>query len=85
MVTNEQITYLKQRVEIFNHAESLYNMDTKLTLAPHIYGKEMDEYIEWMYDEELELPDCYQIKNEFIDKYINDKWYKNLPQIQIIQ
>ena len=31
-----------------------------------------------MHDEELELPDCYEIKNEFIDKYINDKWYKNL-------
>ncbi len=85
MIAIEQIIYLRQRVKIFNHAESLYTMDTKFSLTPHIYGKEINDYIEWMYNEELVIPECYEMKDDFADNYTNDEWYKMLSQKQIIQ
>lgn len=85
MVTNEQITYLKQRVQIFNQAESLFKIDMKSLMAPHIYGIQISDYIAWMYDRALVKPDCYEIKNDFIANYKNDVWYKNLSHKQIIQ
>lgn len=85
MLTVNQIDYLKQRLEIFNHAESLYTIDMKSLFAPYIYGIEISDYITWMYNEELVTPDCYDIKNDFIDNYVNDEWYKTLLQKQIIQ
>jgi hypothetical protein len=85
MLTVKQIDYLKQRLEIFNQAESLYTMDMKFLLTPHTYGIEVSAYITWMLDEELVTPDCYEMKDDFIDNYTNDEWYEMLSQKQIIQ
>ena len=86
MLSVKQINYLKRRLEIFNNTETLYTIDFKKSfLAPYFYGKEIDDYVNWMYKEKLVLPGCYEIEEDFHANYTNDEWYKKLSQKQIIQ
>ncbi|MEP6512629.1 MAG: DUF6508 domain-containing protein [Parafilimonas sp.] len=86
LLTKEQINYLLQTAKIFADASQLYTIQTEsLTMMPYIYGKEINDYIKWMYENELVVQGYSTIEKNYLDNYTNDTWYANLTEKEVIK
>jgi hypothetical protein len=86
LLTNEQINWLTERAKIFASVEKLYSIQVKpLTMMPYIYFEEIEDYMKWMYANELVVTDYSTIEKDYKNNYANNGWYKTLSEEDVIK
>jgi hypothetical protein len=84
-MTKEQAKQLIAFEQKFKDTDRLYSMSTELTFAPFIYGDEINDFIQFCYDNNL-VPANYQlIEEELIGNRTKAEWFTGLSEEEVIQ
>ena len=85
MLSAKQIKKLSQLKDAI-YAVEPYTLDfEKNLIRPYSCGKEVLEYIDWMYHNNLVVKNCSEIEEEYSRNYDNDDWYKMISEDRVIQ
>ena len=84
-MTKEQAEHLVAFEEKFSKANPLFSMSAELTLTPYNYGDEINDFIQFCYDNKLVTADYSSIGKELIANRTKTAWYGELTEEKVIQ
>lgn len=84
-MTKQQAEQLIAFKEKFSKADPLYTISNEFLLTPYNYGEEIDNFIQFCYDNNLINANYYSIEKELIANRMDAEWYLQLSEEDVIQ
>lgn len=84
-MNKEQARQLIAFSKKFREIASLYSFNAENPLSPHVYGKEISDFIQFFYNNKLISPEYGQIREELFVNKTKPEWYAGLSEQKILE
>lgn len=84
-MTKEQAEQLIAFADKFSKADPLFTISSEFSLTPYNYGEEINNFIQFCYDNDLVKANFHSIEKELIANRTKAEWYTQLSEEKVIQ